>query len=65
MDKESLKFIEKMFVSHSPSGFEAETQNLWLKRTKPFADKAYKDVHGNAIAAVNPDSPFRVMLAGQ
>ena len=64
MDDEAFEFLKAILTSNSPSGFEAGAQNLWVERTRPFAQEIRKDVHGNAIAAVNPACPFKVMLAG-
>ena len=64
MDNETLEFLQEMLDGFSPSGFEAELQNRWIKRSSEYADKSFKDVHGNAIAVRNPDAKFKVMLAG-
>ena len=64
MDEGSLRFLEEILTGNSPSGFEFAQQNLWLERTRKFAEKSAKDVHGNAMAAINPDHPFKVMFAG-
>lgn len=57
-------FFVKMIETPSPTGFEEPVQTLVREYGKPFADKISTDVHGNVIAVKNPDSPFRVMLAG-
>ena len=64
MRKESLNFLTKLVEMPSPSGFEGPVQEVWLKRTAPFADDTRVDVHGNAIAVLNPEGSPRVMLAG-
>jgi len=64
MNKESKDFLVKLLSQCGPSGFEEAPQDIWVKRSRKFADKTYKDVHGNAFAVLNPDADFRVMLAG-
>jgi tetrahedral aminopeptidase len=64
MRKESLTFLKSLVTTPSPSGFEAEAQKVCKAYAKPFADKIYKDVHGNQYHVKNPDAEMRVMLAG-
>ncbi|MCA9404901.1 MAG: M42 family metallopeptidase [Candidatus Omnitrophica bacterium] len=64
MDQESKKFLTDLLAQCGPSGFETDIQDVWLKRTKKYADTVRKDVHGNAIAVLNAKADFRIMLAG-
>ncbi len=64
MRKESLQFLKDLAEAPGPSGFEGPVQEVWVKRTKPFADEVRVDVHGNAIASLNPKGGPRVMIAG-
>ena len=64
MNKESLDFFESLLETPSPSGFEQAIQRVVKRRMSRFADEITIDVHGNLIAAWNPDAPVRVMLAG-
>jgi len=64
MNKEPLEFLRELVEAPSPSGFEGPAQKVWMRRTRPFADSVRMDVHGNAIAALNPKGAPRVMLAG-
>ena len=64
MRQESLDFLKQLVTTPSPSGFEAEAQKVCKKYVAPYADKVYKDVHGNQFAVKNPDAELRVMLAG-
>ena len=61
---EPKEFFVKMIETPSPTGFEEPVQALVREYVKPFADQISTDVHGNVFAVKNPDSPFRVMLAG-
>lgn len=64
MNKDSLDFFEALLSTPSPSGFEQAIQRVVKRRMSKFADEISVDVHGNLIAAWNPDAPVRVMLAG-
>lgn len=64
MNKDSFNFLSKLLETPSPSGFEAKIQSVVKKRVSGIADLIEIDVHGNLIAAINPDAKLRVMLAG-
>ena len=64
MRKESKDFLFKLLKTASPSGFEQKIQKVVKSYVKSFADEISIDVHGNLIAAYNPDAPVRIMLAG-
>lgn len=64
MDTESKKFLIELLNQCGPSGFEEPQQAVWLKRAKKFSHKTYKDIHGNAVAVLNPKADFKIMLAG-
>ena len=64
MDKESLRFLETLMNLPSPSGYEQKVRLAWLAEMKKFSDNVKSDVHGNAIAVLNPEKRPRIMLAG-
>ena len=64
MNKESLDFLTKLLETPSPSGFEQRIQRVVKRRMQGIADTIEVDVHGNLIAAWNPDADVRIMLAG-
>jgi endoglucanase len=64
MQKESKQFLTNLLMTPSPSGFEQRIQKVVKKRVSKFADEITVDVHGNLIAAFNPEGKVRVMLAG-
>ncbi len=64
MDKESKTFLKDLLAQCGPSGYEESAQSCWVKRTRKYADKIERDVHGNAIAILNPSAKFKIMLAG-
>ena len=64
MNSESKEFLQNLLGVCGPSGFEETAQAVWTKRTKNYADKIERDVHGNAIAVLNTGAKLKVMLAG-
>lgn len=64
MEVQSKDFLKKLFATPSPSGFEEPIQAVIRDYIAPCADAVRTDVHGNVMAVKNPESPFRVMLAG-
>ena len=64
MRKQARDFLETILAIPSPSGFEAEASRAFLDYVRPFAAETASDVHGNAMAVVNPEGSPRVMLAG-
>ena len=64
MDDRRFQFLKEFLSTISPSGFEQEAAGVWLKEAGTFADRTWKDLHGNAFAAVNETGAPRVMLAG-
>jgi endoglucanase len=64
MEAEARDFLKKLLETPSPSGYEQPVQEIVRQYADRFADRVTTDSHGNVIAVVNPDAPFRVMLAG-
>lgn len=64
MQKDARDFLERMLATPSPSGFEQPVQRIIREHVQSFADRITTDVHGNTVAAVNPEGTPRVMLAG-
>lgn len=63
MRDDSLKFLEKLVNTPSPSGHEVRGQRVWLDYVKPFADETFTDAYGNAAAILNKGGSPRIMLA--
>lgn len=61
MNKE---FLLELLHTPSPSGMEMEIQKKWIQYVNTFADKVITDNAGNAIGVLNPEAPFKVLLAG-
>jgi endoglucanase len=64
MRDESIKFLETLVNTPSPSGHEVRGQRVWLNYASDFADDTFTDAYGNAVAVLNKGGSPRVMLAG-
>lgn len=61
MNKE---FLYTLLDNMSVSGNEIELQKKVIAEMTPHCDKIITDYTGNVISVINPDAPFKVMLAG-
>ncbi|MBR2132105.1 MAG: M20/M25/M40 family metallo-hydrolase [Oscillospiraceae bacterium] len=57
-------FLYTLLDSMSVSGHEIELQKKVIAEMTPHCDKILTDYTGNVISVINPDAPFKVMLAG-
>ncbi len=64
MEQRSLNFLKELTNTPSPSGFEQPAQAIWCKYVNHFVDEVKKDVHGNAIAVINPRGRPKIMFCG-
>ncbi|MBR5627187.1 MAG: M42 family metallopeptidase [Thermoguttaceae bacterium] len=64
MNDHAKEFFRQLVLTPSPSGFEEPVQRVVRHYAESFADEVATDVHGNVVAARNPDADVRVMLAG-
>lgn len=64
LTKESLTFLEKYLNNASPTGYEWNGQKLWMEYLKPYVDEFFTDTYGTAVAVINPDAKFRVVIEG-
>ncbi|WLR45948.1 M20/M25/M40 family metallo-hydrolase [Halobacillus litoralis] len=64
MKKERLDFLMELLNTPSPSSMEMEIQKRWIKEMRPYADEIKTDHAGNAIAVLNPEAEFKILLAG-
>lgn len=64
MEAAAHDFLKRLLDTPSPSGYERPIQDLVRRYVADFADRVTTDLHGNVIAAKNPDARLRVMFAG-
>src|ERR1700694_2277571 len=58
----SLDFFRNYINTPSPVGFEYTGQRLWLDYIKPFTVQTFTDPYGTAVAVVNPNHAFKVVI---
>ncbi|WP_106496824.1 M20/M25/M40 family metallo-hydrolase [Lentibacillus sp. Marseille-P4043] len=64
MEQANRDFLLELLHTPSPSSNEMEIQKKWIDYVEDFADEIKTDNAGNAIGVLNPDAPFKVLLAG-
>lgn len=57
-------FLLELLNTPSPSSQEMVIQKKWIEYIRDSADEIKTDHAGNAIGVLNPDAPFKVLLAG-
>jgi putative aminopeptidase FrvX len=57
-------FLTELLHARSPSGYEAEAQEVFERHVKPAADSFHGDAIGNRIATLNPSGNPTLMMAG-
>ena len=62
MEESRIAFLRSMIATPSPSGFEQRVQQVIREEVQHYSDEMRTDVHGNVIAALNPNGRPRVML---
>ena len=62
MNESAFKFLENYINTPSPTGFEHTGQSVWIDYIKPFVDEYYTDIYGTAVAVVNPNAPYKVVI---
>ncbi|SFA91655.1 endoglucanase [Lentibacillus halodurans] len=64
MEQTNSEFLMELLHTPSPSSGEMVIQRKWMHYVKDFADEIRTDHAGNVIGVLNPDAPFKVLLAG-
>src|ERR1039458_9995501 len=62
LNKNALTFLENYLNNPSPTGFESEGQKLWLKYIQPYTDEYFVDTYGTAVAVINPEAEYKVVI---
>ncbi|MEI7628869.1 MAG: M42 family metallopeptidase [Bacteroidota bacterium] len=60
--EKSMGFLRNYINNPSPVGFESSGQKLWLEYIKPYTDSFYTDPYGTAVAIINPEASFKVVI---
>ncbi|HLS09686.1 MAG TPA: M20/M25/M40 family metallo-hydrolase [Lentibacillus sp.] len=64
MEQANRNFLMELLNTPSPSSREMAIQKKWMDYVRDFADDIRTDNAGNVIGVLNPDAPFKVLLAG-
>ncbi|MCP3028293.1 M20/M25/M40 family metallo-hydrolase [Halobacillus sp. A5] len=64
MKLQNQDLLMELLNTPSPSSMEMEIQKRWIKEMNSYADEIRTDHAGNAIAVLNPEAEFKVLLAG-
>ncbi|MCS6967777.1 MAG: M20/M25/M40 family metallo-hydrolase [Cytophagales bacterium] len=62
MDNKSKDFLYRYLNNASPTGFESSGQEIWLDYLKPYIHSYFTDTYGTAVAVINPDQPYKVVI---
>jgi len=62
INDKSLEFLKTYINTPSAVGFETGGQKVWLNYIKDYADTTFTDPYGTAVAVINPDKPFKVVI---
>lgn len=60
--KKSEEFLFKYLNNASPTGYEKEGQKLWLDYISPYIDESFVDTYGTAVAVINPEAAYKVVI---
>jgi len=63
MDQERREFLESLLRTPGPSGYETDSQRVWMDYVSEFADEVRTDDYGNAVAVLE-GGDTSVALAG-
>jgi putative aminopeptidase FrvX len=55
-------FLYKYLNNRSPVGHEHSGQRIWLSQIKNFVDDHFTDAYGNAVAIINPNAKYKVVI---
>lgn len=62
LNKKSFGFLTNYLNNASPTGFESEGQKIWLDYLKPYTDEYFTDTYGSAVAVINPNAEYKVVI---
>ena len=62
MNEQSKIFLYSYLNSDSPTGYEVEGQKVWLEYIKKYTDTYFTDTYGSAVAIINPDAQYKVVI---
>ena len=64
LNKDSMSFLENYLNNAAPTGYEWEGQKIWMSYLKPYVDEFITDTYGSAVAVINPEAEYKVVIEG-
>ena len=64
LNEKSISFLEKYLNNAAPTGYEWEGQKIWMDYLKPYVDELITDTYGSAVAVINPNAKYKVVIEG-
>ena len=62
LNDNSLAFLKRYLNNASPTGYEWEGQKIWMDYLKPYVDEFITDTYGTAVAVINPEAKYKVVI---
>ena len=62
LNKKSHAFIAQYLNNPAPTGYEWESQKIWMNYLKPYVDDFITDTYGTAVGVINPKAKFKVVI---
>ena len=62
LNDEALKFLEDYLNNASPTGYEAQGQQIWMNYLRPYIDEFITDTYGTAVGVINPKAAYKVVI---
>jgi putative aminopeptidase FrvX len=62
LNDEALKFLEDYLNNASPTGYEAQGQQIWMNYLRPYIDEFITDTYGTAVGVINPKAEYKVVI---
>lgn len=62
LNKKSHAFLEQYLNNPAPTGYEWESQKIWMDYLKPYVDEFITDTYGSAVGVINPKADFKVVI---
>lgn len=62
LNNEALKFLEDYLNNASPTGYEAQGQQIWMNYLRPYVDEFITDTYGTAVGVINPKAEYKVVI---
>ena len=60
--KKSHAFLKQYLNNPAPTGYEWESQKIWMDFLKPYVDEFITDTYGTAVGVINPKAKFKVVI---